>query len=99
MCKICKLNNVCYECMLCIVYKLYICVMYVLCGYVFGYVVLYICVMYVLCGYIFGYVVLYLDPYRSFKGVLYVVCTIEEIGKKVIEKCSVNIEVIYVCQL
>ena len=47
--------------------------MYVLCGYVFGYVVLYICVMYVLCGYIFGYVVMYLDPYSSFKGVLYVV--------------------------
>ena len=31
--------------------------MYVLCGYVFGYVVLYICVMYVL----YGYVVIYLD--------------------------------------
>ena len=81
MCKICKLNNVCYECMLCIFYMLYI------------------WVMYVLCGYIFGYVVLYLDPYSGFKGVLYVVCTIEERGKNVIEMCSVNIDVIYVCQL
>ena len=69
--------------------------MYVLCDYVFGYVVLYICVMYVL----YGYVVMYLDPYSSFKGVLYVVCTIEERGKKVIEMCSVSIDVIYVCQL
>ena len=59
----------------------------------------YIYVMYVLCDYIFGYVVMYLDPYSSFKVVLYVVCTIKERGKKVIEKCSVNRDVIYVCQL
>ena len=51
--------------------------------------------MYVL----YGYVVMYLDPYSSFKGVLYVVCTIEERGEKVIEIRSVNIDVIYVCQL
>ena len=55
--------------------------------------------MYVLCGYVFGYVVMNLDPYSGFKGVLYVVCTIEERGNKVIEMCSVNIDVIYVCQL
>ena len=34
-----------------------------------------------------------------FKGVLYVVCTIEERGKKVREMCSVKIDVIYLCQL
>ena len=72
---------------------------YVLYGYVLGYVVLYFGVMYVLCGFIFGYVVMYLDPYRSFKVVLYVVCTIKERGEKVVEKCSVNRNVIYVCQL
>ena len=36
--------------------------MYVVCGYLFGYVMLYICVIYVL----YGFVVMYLDPYRSF---------------------------------
>ena len=48
--------------------------------------------------YIF-YVVIYLDPYSGFKGVLYVVCTIEERGKKVIEKCCRKVDVIYMCQL
>ena len=55
--------------------------------------------MYVLCGYVFDYVVMYLDPYSGFEGVLYVVCTTEERGKKVIEMCGRKIEVIYLCQL
>ena len=115
MCKICKLNNVCYECMLCIVYMLYICVMYVLCliwlctwvcsvifwcNVCFMWLYIWLCIyVFGLCGYIFGYVFMYLDPYRSFKVVLYVVCAIKERGEKVVEKCSVNRDVIYVCQL
>ena len=85
------LSNVCFM-WLCIwlcsvIYLCNVCLIW-LCSYVFG-------SMYVL----YGFVVMYLDPYSSFKGVLYVVCTIEERGKKVIEMCSVNIDVIYVCQL